>query len=174
MAGRSSMRIVDVENLGLVSMPERPQLLSLPDREVTVTYPAARPEVYLRWLSYFREVEAAMLEHPGLADLALKEVGPFVEGETAGFISTAIWSLASQVREARTKGLQVVAPTVSGNARLLALSLLLAEQRNAWLEAEVSGRPLVEVLGIESLDREGHALRSAAIDTVRQQLLALV
>src|SRR5207249_4164475 len=101
-AGRPPMRIMDVADLGRVSMPDAPELLSpLPDREVTVTYPEAPPAIYLGWLAYFREVEAAMLEHPGLADLAMKEVGPFVEGETAGFISTAIGSLASQAREAR-------------------------------------------------------------------------
>jgi len=169
------VRTVHVKTLGLVSMPEAPQLVSpLPDREVTVTYPAARPAVYLRWLTYFREVEAAMLEHPGLADLAVKEAGPFVEGQTAGFISTRVGSLASQAREARANGLALVAPSVTGNARVLAESLLLADRRNAWLEAEVNGRPLVEVLGIESLDPQGHALRTAAIDSVRQQLLALI
>jgi hypothetical protein len=167
--------VVHVETLGVLSMPDAPRLLGpLPDREVTVTYPSAPPSVYLRWLAYFREVEAAMLAHPGLADLAMKEAGPFVQGETAGFISTAIGRLASQAREARAMGLARVTPTISGSARLLAESLLLAERRNAWLEADVNGRPLVEVLGIDSLDADGHALRTAAIDDVRQQLLALL
>jgi hypothetical protein len=169
------MRVVHVEALGLVSMPDAPRLLSpLPDREVTVTYPAARPAVYLRWLAYFREVESAMLVHAGLADLAMKEAGPFVQGETAGFISTTVGRLASQAREAQAKGSAEVAPIISGNARLLAESLLLVERRNAWLEADVNGRPLVEVLGIDSLDADGHALRTAAIDSVRHQLLAFL
>jgi hypothetical protein len=169
------VRIVQVESLGLVSMPDAPELVApLPDRDVTVTYPTATPATYLRWLAYFREVEAAMLEHPGLADLALKEAGPFVEGRTAGFISTMVGVLASQAREARANGMPRVTPTITGNAQVWAASLLLSEQRNAWLEADINGRPLVEVLGIDSLDAEGQALRTDAIDTVRRPLLALV
>src|SRR5207247_2266644 len=57
-AGRPPMRIMDVADLGRVSMPDAPELLSpLPDREVTVTYPEAPPAIYLGWLAYFREVE---------------------------------------------------------------------------------------------------------------------
>src|SRR6266571_3256896 len=53
------------ERVGVISMPEVPEIPSpLPDREVTVTYPSASPEAYLRWLAYFREVEASMMEHP--------------------------------------------------------------------------------------------------------------
>ncbi len=169
------MRVLHVEPIGRISMPDAPELLSsLPDREATVTYPAASPNAYLRWLAYFREVEAAMLEHPGLADLALKESGPFLEGPTARLISELVGVLAQQARSARAEGLPLVAPILSANARLLAESLALAEQRNAWLEAEVSGRPLVEVLGIDPLDPEAHALRVAAMENVRRQLLALL
>jgi hypothetical protein len=173
--GGPPMRVVHVEALGVLSMPDAPRLVApMPDVEVTVTYPSASPDVYLRWLAYFREVEAAMLGHPALADLAMREAGPFVQGETAGFISTAVGQLAAQAREARAMGLTRVAPTITGAARLLAQSLLLAERRNAWLEADLDGRPLVEVLGIDSLDEDGHRLRAAALDAVRGQLLALL
>jgi hypothetical protein len=168
------MRELYVETLGRVSLPDAPELVhSLPDREVTLTYPTATPDTYLRWLAYFREVEVTMLEHPHLAKLALRETGPFVSGPVAGFISTTVGHLSRQALEASAAGLRSVTPTVSGNARLLAESVLLAERRNAWLEAEVSGRPLVEILGIEPLDREGHSLRTAAIARVRQQLIAI-
>jgi hypothetical protein len=164
-----------VETLGRVSLPDAPELLSsLPDSDVTLTYPTAPPDTYIRWLAYFREVETAMLEHPHLAELALQESGPFISGPVAGFISTTVAHLSRQALEASAAGLRNVAPTVSGNARMLAASLLLAERRNAWLEAEVSGRPLVEILGIEPLDREGHSLRTAAIERVRAQLTAIV
>jgi hypothetical protein len=169
------MREVHVASVGVVSMPDLPELISsLPNRDVTVTYPAAHPDVYLRWLAYFREVEGAMLEHPQLAELAIRESGPFVSGPAAGFVSSSVGLLARQARDAQAEGLPQVAPVISANARLLAEALRLVERRNAWLEAQINGRPLVEVLGIESLDEAGHALRTAAIEAVRTQLLAIV
>jgi hypothetical protein len=46
------MRELYVETLGRVSLPDAPELVhSLPDREVTLTYPTATPDTYLRWLA---------------------------------------------------------------------------------------------------------------------------
>jgi len=167
------VRKVRVKAIGMVFLPDLPAVPHcLPDREVTVVYPEAGPETYLRWFSYFREVESVMLEHPALADLALQESGPFLEGDAARLISELVGRLAEQVRQARSEGRRRVAPMITASAQLLAKSVALAESRNAWLEATVDGRPLVEVLGIDPIDPEARDLRDSAMVSVRVRLLA--
>ena len=61
---------------------------------------------------------------------------------------------------------------ITASAQLLAKSVALAESRNAWLEATVDGRPLVEVLGIDPIDPEARDLRDSAMVSVRVRLLA--
>ena len=171
---RSPVREIRVEALGIVSLPDLPDApLGLPDRDLTVTYPEAPPETYLRWFSYFREVESVMLEHPGLADLALHESGPFLEGDAARLISELVGRLAQQVRHARSQGRAVVAPIITARAQLMAKSVALAETRNAWLEATVDGRPLVEILGLDPIDPEARDLRESAMRAVRDQLASV-
>ena len=168
------MREIRVEALGIVSLPDLADVpLRLPDRDLTVTYPEAPPETYLRWFSYFREVESVMLEHPGLADLALHESGPFLEGDAARLISELVGRLAQQVRHARSQGRAVVAPIITARAQLMAKSVALAEARNAWLEATVDGRPLVEILGLDPIDPEARDLRESAMRAVRDQLASV-
>ena len=106
------------------------------------------------------------------ADLALQESGPFLEGDAARLISELVGRLAEQVRQARSEGRRRVAPMITASAQLLAKSVALAESRNAWLEATVDGRPLVEVLGIDPIDPEARDLRDSAMVSVRVRLLA--
>jgi hypothetical protein len=79
---------------------------------------------------------------------------------------------ARQARHAREEG-RMATPVVIGNARLLAAAVQVSEIRNAWLEAKVEGKPMVELLGLEPIDPDGRSLRIAAVESVRQQLLDL-
>ena len=55
----------------------------------------------------------------------------------------------------------------------MAKSVALAEARNAWLEATVDGRPLVEILGLDPIDPEARDLRESAMRAVRDQLASV-
>src|SRR5439155_21170731 len=87
---------------------------------VTVTLPAARPDAYLRWVAFWREVEHRMLESPSLEDYATSVSVPFLRGEVAGFVSDVLArQLVDQATRAQGEGKDYVVPRVSGDRRLL-------------------------------------------------------
>jgi len=124
--------------------------------------PDAQPELYLRWMAYWREVESQMLAHPAVEEVASREAAPFLRGEVATFISSTVGTIVELAMAAKQQHQEWITPVIDlpdlQTARTVAE---FVERRGAWLDSHAGS------LGIAPLEPELVALRSQAIAMLR-------
>jgi hypothetical protein len=136
-------------------------------RMITVRLPPAPPASYLRWMSFWRDVEAHMAENPALLDMASQESAPFAGDPVSEFLSIeVVRAIMAQAGAAHRDGQAEVVPVISGPADLLDRAIDYVERRGRWLASE--GVP--QAMGIEPLGEDLVGLRQEALDAVRRAL----
>ena len=79
---------------------------------VTVLLPPAAPEAYLRWMSFWRQVEQRRIERPALNEVASAESAPSAGDRVANFLSSeVVTAIMAQAAKARREGGAVVMPS---------------------------------------------------------------
>lgn len=131
-----------------------------------ITLPLASPERYLEWMRYWREVEAVMLDHPRLAELAGRESGAaFIREPLADYISH---ELIPQIVDAAEQALPgpAVSPELEVDADRAQDVVTYIARRTRWLE-----EPGVQkALGVQPLAPRIVDLRMRVLVTVRDQI----
>jgi hypothetical protein len=130
----------------------------------------ARPEAYLLWMAYWREVESKMVESPGLEEMASSEAAPFLHGSIALQLSDVVRQITQQATSAlaRARGLVVPQVWLTGSVELLAEMASYVQQRGAWL-TEHAGP-----VGIEPPTPEVRQLRLSTIQYLRTESVRLM
>lgn len=125
--------------------------------------PAAPPDAYLRWMAFWRDVERVLLEHPKVREVADVEASPFLEGETAVFMSRAAGAIIAQAEDARAAGAAEIRPVIEVPHRTGFLEEIASflERRGSWLDAHGGA------IGIDPLEDDLRSLRVHVIQTVR-------
>jgi hypothetical protein len=141
--------------------------MTMAQQMITVRLPPAPPESYLRWMSFWRDVEAHMAENPALLDVASRESAPFAGDAVSEFLSTeVVRAIMAQAGAAHRDGQAEVAPVITGAADLLDRAIDYVERRGQWLATE--GVP--EAMGIEPLGEDLLGLRQDVLESVRRAL----
>jgi anti-anti-sigma factor len=120
--------------------------------EITIRLPVAPPEVYRRYLDWWRALEAVVAE-----EAAHTSTSMLIPGQAA--------DLKAQVDAAWAEGRSEVAPTVSGDALIWRIALSHSDRRDRWLEEAAGTRP-----EIPTLDPEAAALRERILEAIRERL----
>jgi hypothetical protein len=134
---------------------------------LTVRMPSAPPDLYVRWITWWRTVEQAMLRDPRLEDLASEMSEPFLAGAVALFISEMASSLHDQAVEAESLGLDLVEPEVAGPMQFWEEAAQYLETRSTWLDRVLSADPPPGLAGVQPLDPKLRVLRVRVIEHVR-------
>jgi len=137
---------------------------------VKITLPPGSQEHYLAWMRYWREVEAVMLDHPRLAELAGREAGAaFIREPLADYMSHDLIPQIVAAAEQAAPG-AVVSPTVEVEADKVPEILAYAAQRMRWLE-----EPGVhKALGLQPLSPETLEFRARALVAIRDQITSFM
>jgi hypothetical protein len=133
--------------------------------QIRIKLPARRPEVYLAWMAFWREVEDVMLRWPGAEAAASLDSPPFLHKTTARLLAGLGASIASASREAQRKGAARVSPVIYGDPSQLLEGVRYMEQRTEWMS-----RPgVLETMGIKGPAVVVSALQAAVIEAVRHE-----
>ena len=131
---------------------------------IQVRFPEAPPTQYLRWMAYWRQVEALMLSRPALAEHAAEQAAPFIREPIADYLSdVVIPQIIKQASEADRLGRPMVMPVLEVDPELLAKGLDYVARRGAWLLT-------VAEKSIPRLAPELVELRARAVEFVKPQL----
>jgi hypothetical protein len=134
---------------------------------LTVRLPCAPPAHYIRWMTWWRTVESAMLRDPRLEEFASEMSAPFLAGAVALFLSDAARSMLQQAADAESLGARRVEPEVSGPTQFLEEAVEYLDARSAWLDSVLGGEPPSGLAHIEPLDPELRTLRLRMIGSIR-------
>ena len=108
--------------------------------KIEVRLPIAPADDYLRWVAYWRDVETAMLENPGLDHAASSESAPFIQGDVARGLSAIIQEIREQARVARSEGTWF-APVAEIEVEHLRRMAEYVTRRGAWLQEHANELP---------------------------------
>lgn len=138
---------------------------------VTVTLPAARPDAYLRWVAFWREVEDRMLQSPSLEAYASSMSVPFLRGEVARFVSDVLArQLVDQATRAERQGRDYVVPRITGDRRLLAAAKWYIAERGDWLSSSSGTTTMAEAMGVPALPSDLVSLRQRVVTALALEL----
>jgi hypothetical protein len=129
--------------------------------------PSAPPDLYVRWITWWRTVEQAMLRDPRLEDLASEMSEPFLVGAVALFLSEMASSLHDQAVEAESLGLELVEPEVAGPKQFWEEAAQYLDTRSTWLDSVLNAQPPPGLAEVEPLEPELRVLRMRLIERVR-------
>ena len=131
-----------------------------------IRLPQAQPETYLAWMLYWREIEAVMLQHPPLRELAARESGAtFIREPLADYVSHDLVPQIVGAAEQAPRG-ALVSPTLEVHAGKAQDVVTSIARRALWLE-----QPGVQrALGVEPLSAEIVDLRTHVLVTARDQI----
>lgn len=99
--------------------------------DVTIRLPAAPPEDYLRWVKWWREVEAFAEANP---PAGRREPGGPAAASAARLIPVHARLVESQARHALVQERSVVAPEISGDSDMWRRAFEHGEQLHGWLD----------------------------------------
>jgi hypothetical protein len=134
----------------------------VPDKKIRL--PEAPPPHYLRWMGYWREVEALMLSNPALEKFAAEQSAPFIREPVADYLSDIVMpEIIKQASDAERRGQNSAAPVIEVDPDMLAKGLDYVRRRGEWLLT--LGRDAVP-----QLDPELVELRSRVLEFLRPQL----
>jgi hypothetical protein len=125
------------------------------ERTLLVRLPEAKPDTYLSWMAFWREVEAKMLDRPALDQLGSEEAAPFLHGRIALLLSDLVRELSNQSVLAIEARAGWVTPEVKvpPSAEVLAEMASYLWRRGAWLAVYASS------IGISPVSKEVEDLR---------------
>lgn len=129
--------------------------------------PSAPPDLYVRWITWWRTVEQAMLRDPRLEDFASEMSEPFLAGAVALFLSEMASSLHDQAVEAESLGLELVEPEVAGPKQFWEEAAQYLETRSSWLDSVLDAQAPPGLTEVEPLEPELRVLRMRLIERVR-------
>jgi hypothetical protein len=134
---------------------------------VRIRLPEASPELYLRWMAYWRRVEERMAGNPFLERLIADASAPFFDDEIAEFISRdLVTAIERQAEEAQQAGEPSVAPTLKGQAETLSEAVAYVIRRSRLLQ-----RPdIARDIKIRPLPEELANLRAMVMAVIQMQL----
>lgn len=177
VSSKKSSQCPGMPMLGVVGsergrQPVREGLIHAEQQELTLVLPAAPPELYLRWMAFWREVEQVMLDSPALEEFASSQSAPFMHDPVARFVSNVVvFQITEQARDALARGTEEARPTVSGDSELLRMGVWYAAERGDWLASQLAdGKTVAEAIGIRPLEPELVILRKRTFREVAQQL----
>jgi hypothetical protein len=129
-----------------------------------VRLPEAPAEHYLRWMAFWRDVEAAMLERPSLEQVASAQSAPFLRGELARQISDLAGEISAQARVAVAEGRYRLAPVVVLEDGSMIRGIAdYVERRGGWLQENAASMAVVP------LAPELVLLRTRVVETLRAE-----
>jgi hypothetical protein len=136
------------------------------ENTVQVRLPEASPELYLRWMAYWRRVEKKMAGNPFLERLVADASAPIFDDEVADFLSrNLVRAIERQAEEAREAG-QSVAPTLQGQLETLSEAVAYVIRRARLLQ-----RPdIARDIKIRPLPEDLANLRAKAMAVIQMQL----
>jgi hypothetical protein len=134
---------------------------------LTVRLPSAPPAHYIRWMTWWRTVETAMLRDPRLEEFASEMSAPFLASAVALFLSDVAHSLLEQAAEAETAGAPTVEPELSGPGQFMEEAVEYLEARGAWLDGVLEGEPPAGLVAIAPLDADLRSLRRDVVGCLR-------
>lgn len=144
---------------------------TIPGPMLQVRLPPAAPEDYLRWITWFRGVEQAMLRDPEFEDWASRAASaPFLEGPVALFLSHMAGAILSQAGDAKRSGRPLVQPELEGPDQFWEDAADYMETRGGWLDETLDGAPLAIVKDLKPLDEDLRQLRGRVVAEIRRCL----
>jgi hypothetical protein len=135
--------------------------------QVQVRLPEASPELYLRWMAYWRRVEEKMAQNPFLERLVADASAPIFDDEIADVLSRdLVRAIERQAEEAREAGEPTVAPTLQGQLDTLSEAVAYVIRRARLLQ-----RPdIAKDIKIRPLPEDLANLRAKAMAVIQMQL----
>jgi hypothetical protein len=139
----------------------------LSEDTVQVRLPEASPELYLRWMAYWRRVEKKMAGNPFLERLVADASAPIFDDEVADCLSrNLVRAIERQAEEAREAGEPRVAPTLQGQLETLSEAVAYVIRRARLLQ-----RPdIARDIKIRPLPEELANLRAKVMAVIQMQL----
>jgi hypothetical protein len=142
-----------------------PPEIASEERTLLVRLPEAKPDTYLAWMAFWREVETKMLDRPALEELGSEEAAPFLHGRIARLISDLVRELTNQSVLAIEARAGWVTPEIKlpPSASVLADVASYLWRRGAWLAKYASS------ISIAPVSREVEDLRQRVIGILQYE-----